>query len=179
MKEHNLSNEEWERIYSVIKNVVNKIPCNPCDKEDLIHDVLKHVIKRLKTSYKEEGKLEAWVKILTKNFYIDRINEKRKINMVYFEDIKANFRSPQYANDDLRSTLAIEIVIESIEELEYLDKEIIKGKLNKESNDEISIRLKKCRNTIKRHWAKIKKTLPLIINRKFIERYGEPYIYIR
>ena len=57
-----LNKEEWINIYRNIESVVLLFSCNSYEKTDLIHDALLHVLKRLKTNYKEKGKFDVWVK---------------------------------------------------------------------------------------------------------------------
>ena len=174
MKTLNLSKEEWERIYKDIECVVIVFQSNINEKHDLMHDALLHVIKRLKTTYFEEGKLDVWVKQVTLNFCKDRVTDYYRKNTTYYEElIKEPIITYKYQLDDIKKKMIVELMEESIEELNHIDKQIIIGRLNEESYSAIAIKLKKNKKTIIKHCKKALIELRDIINKKYLERYGE------
>lgn len=65
---------------------------------------------------------------------------------------------------------------ESIEELEYLEKQIIIGRINKESYFTLATKFNKNKKTIIKYCHKALTELREIINKKYSERYGEKYM---
>lgn len=173
----NLDEETWDRILKDIESVVSLFPFNANEKQDVIHDAILHVINRLNTSYYEEGKLDVWVKKVASNFCKDRLADPRKKNTSYYEELSKEATIPyKYYSDDIKDKIALEIMIESIEELEYLEKQIIIGRINKESYFVLATKLNKNKKTIIKYCHKAIIELREIINKKYSERYGEKYM---
>lgn len=173
----NLDEETWDRILKDIESVVSLFPFNVNEKQDIIHDAILHVINRLNTSYYEEGKLDVWVKKVASNFCKDRLADPRKKNTSYYEELSKEPTIPyKYYSDDIKDKIALEIMIESIEELEYLEKQIIIGRINKESYFVLATKLNKNKKTIIKYCQKAIIELREIINKKYSERYGEKYM---
>lgn len=173
----NLDEETWDRILKDIESVVSLFPFNANEKQDIIHDAILHVINRLNTSYYEEGKLDVWVKKVASNFCKDRLADLRKKNTSYYEELSKEPTIPyKYYSDDIKDKIALEIMIESIEELEYLEKQIIIGRINKESYFVLATKLNKNKKTIIKYCHKALTELREIINKKYSERYGEKYM---
>ena len=173
----NLDEETWDRIRKNIESVVSLFPFNANEKQDVIHDAILHVINRLNTSYCEEGKLDVWVKKVASNFCKDRLADPRKKNTSYYEELSKEPTIPyKYYSDDIKDKIALEIMIESIEELEYLEKQIIIGRINKESYFVLATKLNKNKKTIIKYCHKAIIELREIINKKYSERYGEKYM---
>ena len=145
----NLDEETWDRILKGIESVVSLFPFNANEKQDVIHDAILHVINRLNTSYYEEGKLDVWVKKVASNFCKDRLADPRKKNTSYYEELSKEPTFPyKYYSDDIKDKIALEIMIESIEELECLEKQIIIGRINKESYFALATKFNKNKKTI-------------------------------
>lgn len=173
----NLDEETWDRILKDIESVVSLFPFNANEKQDIIHDAILHVINRLNTSYYEEGKLDVWVKKVASNFCKDRLADPRKKNTSYYEELSKEPTIPyKYYSDDIKDKIALEIMIESIEELECLEKQIIIGRINKESYFVLATKLNKNKKTIIKYCHKAIIELREIINKKYSERYGEKYM---
>lgn len=173
----NLDEETWDRIRKNIESVVALFPFNANEKQDVIHDAILHVINRLNTSYYEEGKLDVWVKKVTLNFCKDRLADPRKKNTSYYEELsKEPTIRYKYYLDDIKDKIALEIMIESIEELECLEKQIIIGRINKESYFTLATKLNKNKKTIIKYCHKALIELREIINKRYSERYGEKYM---
>ena len=161
----NLDEETWDRILKDIESVVSLFPFNANEKQDVIHDAILHVINRLSTSYYEKGKFDVWVKKVTLNF------------CSYYEDLSKEPTFPyKYYSDDIKDKIALEIMDESIEELEYLEKQIIIGRINKESYFALATKFNKNKKTIIKYCHKALTELREIINKKYSERYGEKYM---
>ena len=187
----NLDEETWDRILKDIESVVSLFPFNANEKQDVIHDAILHVINRLNTSYYEEGKLDVWVKKVASNFCKDRLADPRKKNTSYYEELSKEPTFPyKYYSDDIKDKIALEIMIESIEELECLEKQIIIGRINKESYFALATKFNKNKKTIIKYCHKALTELKTIIkychkaltelreiiNKKYSERYGEKYM---
>lgn len=171
-----LTKEECERIYRNIEKIVLLFPSNINEKQDLIHDAFLHVYKRLKTNYREEGKLDTWVKRVTLNFCNDSISGKSKKRINYFEDL--NYEpNISYKNDyeNIKEKVAIEIALESIYELKHLDREIMIGRLNKQSYMFLADKFNKNKKTIIQHFNKSLLHLNTVVNKKFYDKYGINY----
>ena len=173
----NLDEETWDRILKDIESVVSLFPFNANEKQDIIHDAILHVINRLNTSYYEEGKLDVLVKKVASNFCKDRLADPRKKNTSYYEELSKEPTIPyKYYSDDIKDKIALEIMDESIEELEYLEKQIIIGRINKESYFTLATKFNKNKKTIIKYCHKALTELREIINKKYSERYGEKYM---
>lgn len=131
----------------------------------------------MNTSYYEEGKLDVWVKKVASNFCKDRLADPRKKNTSYYEELSKEPTFPyKYYSDDIKDKIALEIMIESIEELECLEKQIIIGRINKESYFALATKFNKNKKTIIKYCHKALTELREIINKKYSERYGEKYM---
>ncbi len=172
----NLNEEEWIKIYKYVGSVVEYFIINEKEKQDLFHDTLLHVMKRLVTNYHENGKLEIWIKKVALNFCKDRVTDHTRKNTSYYEElIFKPVISHKYDTDGIKEKRALEILEESINELNHFDKQIITGRLNNESYIALAQKANKNKNTIIKHFKKTRTELQKTINRKYIERYGCKY----
>lgn len=177
MKIFNKNKNVWERICKDIESVVTLFPSKTYEKQDLIHDALLHVINRLDTNYHEKGKFDVWVKKVTLNFCKDKLTDSHKKNTRYYEELSKEPIIPyKYDLDDIKDKIALELMNESIEELQHLEKQIIIGRLNKESYFKLALKFNKNKKTIIKYCNKALTELREIINKKYIERYGEKYM---
>ena len=147
-----LNKEEWINIYRNIESVVLLFSCNSHEKTDLIHDALLHVLKRLKTNYKEKGKFDVWVKKVTLNFCKDAVTNNIKSNTSYYEELYTAQNTPYiYDYEKIKDKMAAELINEAIMELKFIDQEIIRGRLNRESYTSLANRFHKNKKTIIKH----------------------------
>lgn len=171
-----LNKEEWINIYRNIESVVLLFSCNSHEKTDLIHDALLHVLKRLKTNYKEKGKFDVWVKKVTLNFCKDAVTNNIKSNTSYYEELYTAQNTPYiYDYEKIKDKMAAELIHEAIMELKFIDQEIIRGRLNRESYTSLANRFHKNKKTIIKHCNNAFIKLRKSINRKFYEKYGVNY----
>ena len=100
-----------------------------------------------------------------------------RLSTSYYEDLSKEPTFPyKYYSDDIKDKIALEIMDESIEELEYLEKQIIIGRINKESYFALATKFNKNKKTIIKYCHKALTELREIINKKYSERYGEKYM---
>lgn len=174
METPNLSEEKWGKIYDVIGHVATLFQSNVIEKNDLIHDALLHVAKRLKTNYLEKGKFDEWVRKVTVNFCKDRTKDYYRKNTIYFEDlIKEPIFTYKHQSDDIKKKKRLELMEEAIKGIKPIDKQIIIGRMNKETFSTLATMLKKNKKTIIKHWKKTLIELNETINKKYFEIYGE------
>lgn len=173
---HNLSEEEWTRIYNDIDSIIVYYTMNEKERQDLYHDALLHVVKRFSTNYHEKGRLNFWIRKVVSNFCKDKITDSKRKNIAYYEELTYKpIMHHKHDSDNIKDKIALELLEESINELNFFDKQIIIGRLNKESFLSLANKANKNKNTIIKHFNKTLAVLRMKINQKYYDRYGTKY----
>lgn len=141
-------------------------------KRDMAHDAFFHLLKRLETSYVEEGKMDSWINKVVINYCNDWVKKENNSNIFYFEDLMCEDYIPY--NDgavDRQEKVIIEIIYDLIEDLSEEDKKIFIAFSKKETIIAIAADLKRNKKTIKKHIEKIKP----VLKKKALDKLSEGY----
>lgn len=173
-----LNEEVLMQINKAVLKCKNNFKVNENYIMDYLHDAFITVVEKYETSYKEEGKLDAWVKTVTTNHIITKLKREQKYKLTNFSEIERkdlNIYKP--GNKDVKRKILTEYAISASQNLPPIDREIISRKVQNMPDTKIAKEMNLNIKTVRKHIAKSYNAIRKDICEKYHNDYHEPLNY--
>lgn len=178
MKKTNNDNKLFLKIFSEIEKCKHLFKTNRHYAADYLHDAYIKVVEKYKNKYKENGKLEAWIRTVSNNHIITMLKQEQKHKHMYINDLARSCTFTYKSNNkDIKIKKAIEYTIDALNSLPVIDYEIIIRKSQNIPNVRIAKELNLNVKTIKKHIEKSHNTMREFVCKKYLEDNNEPFNY--
>lgn len=157
-----------------IKKCSKKFKINKEYIMDYVHDTYIKVVESFEHGYKEEGKLDAWVRTVAMNYMRTKIKYDNRITLCSFEEINEQ-KVLLYETNNYKTMEKniIELAMCAIEELPPIDKEILSKRMNNESCSCIAREMNLNIKTVRKHLLKSYEKIKESVYQKHYEIYKE------